>query len=37
MEREDFEALERIADRWDESVPGVVRRALQSFLKRYRR
>ena len=37
MEREDFEQLEKIAERWDESVPGVIRRALQTLLKRHRR
>ena len=37
MEREDYEDLEKIADRWDESIPAVVRRALNTLLKRHRR
>ena len=37
MERKDHEDLEKIAERWDESVPAVIRRALQTLLKRHRR
>ena len=37
MEREDFEQLEKIAERWDESVAAVIRRTLQTLLKRHRR
>ena len=37
MEREDHEALRKIADRWGESVPAVIRRALGTLLKRHRR
>ena len=37
MEREDYEALKGIAERWDQSVPAVIRRALTALLKRHRR
>ena len=37
MEREDHDDLVKIADRWDQSVPAVIRRALQTLLKRHRR
>jgi hypothetical protein len=37
MERDDFEQLEKIAERWDESVAAVIRRALGTLLKRHRR
>ncbi len=37
MERKDYEDLEKIAERWDESIPAVIRRALQTLLKRHRR
>ena len=37
LERKDFEDLQKIADRWGESVPAVIRRALQTLLKRHRR
>ena len=37
MEREDYEDLAKIAERWGESVPATVRRALQTLLKRHRR
>ena len=37
MERRDHEELEKIADRWGESVPAVIRRALGTLLKRHRR
>ena len=37
MEREDYDALVEIAERWDESVPAVIRRALSTLLKRHRR
>lgn len=37
MEREDYEDLKEIAERWGESVPAVIRRALNTLLKRHRR
>jgi predicted transcriptional regulator len=37
LERRDYEALQQIAARWDESVPAVIRRALRTLLKRHRR
>jgi predicted transcriptional regulator len=37
LERRDLEDLEKIAERWDMSVPAVIRRALEQFLKRHRR
>ncbi len=37
MERKDYEDLEKIAERWDESIPAVIRRALQTLLRRHRR
>ncbi len=37
MEREDYEDLVEIADRWGESIPAVIRRALNTLLKRHRR
>jgi hypothetical protein len=37
MERDDYEALREIAERWDESVPAVIRRALGTLLKRHRK
>ncbi len=36
MERKDYEDLEKIAERWDESVAAVIRRALNTLLKRNR-
>ncbi len=37
MERKDYEDLQEIAHRWDQSVTAVIRRALQTLLKRHRR
>ena len=37
LERKDHEDLEKIAERWDESVAAVIRRALNTLLKRHRR
>lgn len=37
MERKDFKELEKIAERWGESVPAVIRRALGTLLKHHRR
>ena len=37
MERKEYEDLQEIAHRWDQSVTAVIRRALQTLLKRHRR
>ena len=36
IESEDYRDLERIAERWDESVPSIIRRAIKTLLKRHR-
>ena len=37
MEQDEYEALREIAERWDEPVTSVIRRALGTLLKRHRR
>ena len=36
MERDDYEALQEISERWGESVPALIRSVLGKFIKRHR-